>query len=166
MQQVLLVRNNISLGFDGSLFCLGTGYRVISPLHLSSVSKGDWVALTSQGDFPVILIVISLICLILSHFLGDSIEPTVIYFCHFLSLMQFVEIRLANISTALNELSCHFPQWNIPSLNQALFTKRSNVAGCQAVGGVVLMEFGYLTTSHKGYLITCTCPVSVFTQLQ
>lgn len=79
----LLFMNHISLSFDSSLCWIGTGYGVISPHRLLSVSEWDWVALTSLGDFPVILMVISSICLSFRDFLGDCMEPTVISFPSF-----------------------------------------------------------------------------------
>lgn len=122
--------------------------------HLLSASGWDWAVLTSLCDIPVILMVTSPICLSFPNFLGDGRVSTVISFCHFPSLMQFVLIRLANISTALQTClsnHCrHFPQWKNPHLNQALFKQRSNFAcGAQLCLSVVLREFGYITIIHK-----------------
>lgn len=135
--------------------------------HLLSASGWDWAVLTSLCDIPVILMVTSPICLSFPNFLGDGRESTVISFCHFPSLMQFVLIRLANISTALQTcLSSHcrhFPQWKNPHLNQALFKQRSNFA-CGAQLWVCCPQGIRLHYHHpqRPYLITWTCSVSMF----
>lgn len=71
-----LVLKHSGLSFDSRVCFMGTEH------HLS-VSEWDWVAMTSLGDFPVILMVICSICLSFRAFLGDIMEPTVISFPSF-----------------------------------------------------------------------------------
>lgn len=70
----------VSLCFHGTFLY---GYRIYANNHHHLEPEWGWVALTASGDFLVILMVISLICLSFHDFRRDHVEPKVISFPSF-----------------------------------------------------------------------------------